>query len=112
MDCVLSKLEIPKGKSSIEHIAPKHWLPVELYSLNENKAPAIKVFNFIKSDLFLCQWYDQRIALCYKAIDRWHIKTKDKQLVAQGIDNFRHLHWENPCSLCVCYGTEYCIRQR
>lgn len=114
MKCFLSDLDIPKGMHSIEHITPKHWLPPMLYNMRENKAPAIKVFNCMKADLYLCQWYDLRMGIAYKALDKWHLKHREKEVIEQGIQNFRKNVTPYPCDLCICYkiAPQFCVRNR
>lgn len=48
MKCVLSGIEIPTGKYSIEHYCPKSRMPTNLAQMPDNKFYAIKVFNQIK----------------------------------------------------------------
>lgn len=100
---------------TVEHIVPKHWLPPELYNLNQNKAPAIRVFNNIKDDYFLCEWYEMRLQLCYKALFNWNLKKKDIDILRMGIRKFEQEEGHPfACDFCICYkiAPEYCIKNR
>lgn len=108
--CFLSGIEIPKGQFSLEHLAPRHYLPKELYSLPQNLFPAIKIFNFVKGDRFPCEWEEQKYDLCYTAYLNWHIKRLDRQLLRQALNGMPKY---NPCDYCICsVYKDYCIKGR
>lgn len=109
--CFLSGLTIPAGQYSIEHLAPRHFLPKELYTLPTNIVPAIKVFNFIKSDRFLCEWEEQKFDLCYHAYYHWNIKRADRLLLEKALK--QGLPKINPCEYCICtIYRDYCVKRR
>ena len=96
--CILSGLVIPKGKLSKEHFLPKSVCPPEIYSLPDNIFPAIKCFNWVKGNLYPCEWMSQRYDLCFKALG-WNIRRDDKKLIKRALAN--GMPEFNPCDLCV-----------
>lgn len=108
--CFLSGLSIPNGKFSKEHLAPRHFLPPELYTLPANIVPAIKIFNYVKGDRFLCEWEEYKYDLCYHALLHWNIKQSDKKLLQRALNGMPLL---NPCKYCICrIYKDYCIKGR
>lgn len=108
--CFLSGIDIPYGKYSIEHLAPRHFLPRELYTLPANIVPAIKIFNMVKGDKFLCEWVEQKYDLCYHAYKNWNINLGDKRLLRQALNGMPLI---NPCKYCICrIYKDYCIKGR
>lgn len=113
--CFLSGLEIPKGQYSREHIAPRSKVPDYVASHPYNIAPAIKIFNYIKSDRFLCQWEDKKYDLCYHAVKHWNLKETNKNIIIKALDRFAtEKDSLNPCQRCVLskIATEYCYARR
>lgn len=113
--CFLSGLEIPKGQHSREHIAPRSKLPSYIASIPYNIAPAIKIFNFIKGDRFLCEWEAKKYDLTYHALQKWNLKQANKELIIQALDRFAtEKDTLNPCQHCILskIGMEYCYAQR
>ena len=112
--CFLSGLEIPKGRYSREHIAPRSKVPMYIASHPYNIAPAIKIINVIKADRFLCEWEDQKYELCYHAVQKWNLKQVDKDIIIQALEKFKTEEPMNPCEHCVLskIGTEYCYAQK
>jgi hypothetical protein len=108
--CFLSGLEIPKNKHSVEHYAPKSRVPKFIAQQSYNLFPAIKIVNFIKSNLMPCEWHDQRdyrVAYAYK---HYKLKQDDKKIL-------RHLMQHgfpdtNPCESCICSKyVKYCVNK-
>ena len=68
----------------------------------------------MKADLFLCQWYDLRTGLAYKALENWNLKRTERKLIKEGIEKFNEEITPNPCDFCVCYkiAPEYCLKTR
>ena len=113
--CILSGLEIPKGQYSREHIAPRSKLPPYIASIPYNIAPAIKIFNCIKADRFLCEWEDKKYELTYNALKSWNLKKASKDVIIEALDRFAtEKDSLNPCQRCILskVATEYCYAQR
>lgn len=113
--CILSGLDIPDGKYSVDHFVAKFWLPRFLYNLPENKKPAIRIMNNIKGVKFPCEWYDTRYELCYIALQKWNLKSSDKNIIIEALDRFAtEKDTLNPCQHCVLSSKarEYCYAQR
>ena len=113
--CFLSGLEIPKGEYSREHIAPRSKIPKHIANNPYNIAPAIKIFNFIKADRFLCEWEDQKSELVYMALKSWDLKKTNKDIIIKALDRFAtEKDSLNPCQHCILskIATEYCYAQR
>lgn len=113
--CFLSGLEIPKGQYSREHIAPRSKIPVYIANLPYNIAPAIKIFNCIKADRFLCEWEAQKFELTYNALKSWNLKKANKDVIIRALDRFAtEKDTLNPCQHCILSSTakEYCYAQR
>lgn len=113
--CFLSGLEIPKGQYSREHIAPRSKLPKYLANHPYNIAPAIKIFNCIKADRFLCEWEDKKFELTYNALKTWNLKQANKDIIIKALDRFA-TEKESlvPCQHCILskIATEYCYANR
>lgn len=113
--CFLSGLEIPKGQYSREHIAPRSKIPSYVASIPYNIAPAIKIFNCIKADRFLCEWEDKKYELTYNALKSWNLKKANKDVIIEALDRFA-TEKESlvPCQRCILskVATEYCYAQR
>lgn len=109
--CFLSGLPIQKGQLTKEHVVPKSKAPVYIANSPFNIRPAIKIFNNMKGDLFLCQWEDMKVELCYRALVNWHLKKKDKDCIIKALEVFeRHPYTRNPCKFCVfSISQEYCF---
>lgn len=108
--CFLSGLEIPKGKYSREHLAPRSKVPPEISQQADNIKPSIKIFNYIKGDRFLCQWEEQKYGLVFYAYNNWNLKPIDKQLLRQALNGMPKI---DACEHCICnIYKEYCIKQR
>lgn len=110
MKGILSGIEIPPNKYSIEHYCPKSKLPKYLAQDPKNIYPAIKIFNFIKADRFPCEWEEQKYRLILRAYYNWNIKTSDKKLLRQALKGMPRI---NPCEYCICsIYKDYCIKKR
>ena len=96
--CILSGLEIPQGKFSVEHYLPRAVCPEYIYNLPNNLFPAIKIYNQVKGHLFPCVWYERRYNLCYRALS-WNIKKSDRLLLLIGLED--GLPEYDPCEICV-----------
>ena len=113
--CILSGLEIPKGQYSREHIVPRSKIPSYIASTPYNIAPAIKIFNYIKSDRFLCEWEDKKFELTYNALKTWNLKQANKDIIIKALDRFAaEKESPVPCQRCILskIATEYCYAQR
>ena len=113
--CILSGLEIPPGKKSLEHLVPRSYVEYPLYNLKENKFYAIKVINNIKGARLPCEWFDTRVNLCYNALQRWNLTRSDRKIIIEALDRFA-TEKESlvPCQLCILsrIATEYCYERR
>lgn len=109
--CFLSGLDIGKGQLTKEHVVPKSKVPAFIANSPFNIKPAIKVFNNMKSDMFLCQWEDLKIDLCYKALQNWNLKKADKQCIIMAVNMFEdRIGQRNPCKNCLLsVAQEYCF---
>lgn len=113
--CFLSGLEIPKGQYSREHIVPRSKIPSYIASHPYNIAPAIKIFNCIKADRFLCEWEDKKFELTYNALKSWNLKQANKDIIIKALDRFAtEKDSLNPCQHCILskIATEYCYENR
>lgn len=113
--CFLSGLEIPKGQYSREHIVPQSKVPFYISSNPYNIAPAIKIFNCIKADRFLCEWEDKKFQLTYYALQHWNLKQTNKDIIMKALDRFAtEKDSLNPCQHCILskIATEYCYANR
>ena len=108
--CVLSGLPIKAGQFSVEHYVPRSKIPYAIAFSKFNLRPAIKVFNCIKADRFPCEWEDQKIALCHRALEKWNLKSSDRDSIIKAIRLFEHRGSSyNPCQDCVLsIAREYC----
>lgn len=107
--CFLSGIEIPKGKYSREHVAPRSRVSEEIAGISFNIRPAIKIFNFIKGNRFLCEWEDQKYDLIYHAYKDWHIKPLDKKILRQALNGMPKI---NPCEYCICANyVQHCVNR-
>lgn len=108
--CFLSGIEIPKGKYSREHLAPRSKVPPEISQQADNIKPSIKIFNYIKGDRFLCQWEEQKYGLVFYAYNNWKLKPIDKKLLREALKGMPKI---DACEHCICnIYKEYCIKQR
>jgi hypothetical protein len=106
--CILSGIEIPKGKYSREHYCPKSRLE-NLAQHPYNIFPAIKIFNHIKGSLMPCEWEEQKYDLVYHAYNNWHIKRDDRKLLRQALNGMPKI---NPCQYCICAKhVQYCVNK-
>lgn len=113
--CFLSGLEIPKGQYSREHIVPRSKVPAYIASIPYNIAPAIKIFNCIKADRFLCEWEDKKYELTYNALKNWNLKQTNKDVIIKALDRFAtEKDTLNPCQHCILskIATEHCYARR
>lgn len=99
--CILSGLEIPKGKQNREHLVPKSRAPQRITCNPLNIFPAHKVINSIKSDLLPCEWDESKWDLCFRAVHNWHIKEDDKDFIRQAIINWEKCYQPNFCEICL-----------
>ena len=112
--CFLSGLPIPQGKMTKEHIVPRCCAPTNIISVPYNIQPAIKIINNIKGPRLLCEWEDQKISLCYNALEHWNLKQSDKDVIIRALDRFAtEKEPLIPCQRCVLsQATEYCYARR
>lgn len=100
--CFLSGLDIGKGQLTKEHVVPKSKVPLFIANSTFNIRPAIRVFNNMKSDLFLCEWEDLKLDLCYEALENWNLKKADKQCIIRALELFSDSrNQRNPCQHCL-----------
>lgn len=108
--CFLSGIEIPKGKFSVEHYAPKSRIPKELAQNPHNLYPAIKIINFVKGDLMPCEWHKVRYEKIYHAYKNWNIKSADRKILRQALNGMPDI---NPCDYCICsIYKQHCVKER
>lgn len=108
--CFLSGIEIPQGKFSREHLAPRAKIPEQISQLPFNIKPAIKIFNMIKGSRFLCEWESQKYDLIYHAYKNWNIKPSDLRILSKAMDGMPKI---NPCEYCICAKhVQYCINRK
>lgn len=112
--CFLSGLDIGKEQLTKEHVVPKSQVPSFIANDPYNIRPAIKVFNNMKADMFLCQWEDKKIDLCYFALQNWHLKKADRQCIIKAINMFEDgFMRRNPCKYCLLsIFQEYCFARQ
>ncbi len=112
--CFLSGLDIGKGQLTKEHVVPKSRVPAYIATSPFNIQPAIKIFNNMKADMFLCEWEDKKIELCYTALEKWNLKRGDRSCIIKALEMFeRGKNQRNPCRYCllsVCQ--EYCFAMK
>lgn len=110
MKCILSGIEIPPRKYSVEHYYPRCYLPPEIARNAFNLYPAIKIINNIKGSLRPCEWVNQRYNLIYHAVTHWNMKQADKKLCWEALKGMPKI---NPCDYCIAsIYSEYCIKGR
>lgn len=105
--CVLSGLDIPSGKSTREHVAPKSKVPRFIAQQPYNIRPAIKIINNIKGNLFLCQWEDMKLDLCYHALYSYKLRPCDKHILRDAIEKFENEPRPEACEICICAQKKY-----
>ena len=112
--CFLSGLDIGKGQLTKEHVVPKSQVPWFIANSTFNIRPAIKIFNNMKADMFLCQWEDLKIDLCYHALENWNLKRGDKQTIIKALGMFEDgKNQRNPCKFCLLsVSQEYCFARK
>ena len=98
--CVLSNLEIPKGKQNIEHYAPKSRTQKHIWNNPANWFPAHKVVNSIKGNLFGCEFEEQKFDLTLYAMYNWKVKKEDKDFLKRTLEHWEEWH-RNPCDICL-----------
>ena len=109
--CILSGLEIPQGKKSLEHYYAQSLLPEHLANNPYNLWWAIRVFNNVKGNLLPCVWMERRYRLCYNAVQNWNLKRSDRILLRIGLED--GLPDYDPCYYCLGKKlTEFCCKQR
>lgn len=107
--CFLSGIEIPRGKESVEHYAPKSRIPKGIAQQSYNLFPAIKVINFAKGNLMPCEWEDVKYERLYYAYINWKLKPSDKKILRQALNGMPKI---NPCQYCICANyVQYCINR-
>jgi hypothetical protein len=98
--CFLSGLEIPDGKRTIEHYVPLSRAPRFITTNPQNKFPAHRIINAIKSDRLPCEWEETKWNLTYRALHYWKLKQEDSYFIVRALQN-----WEsyviNPCEYCL-----------
>lgn len=105
--CILSDLEIPKGKKNTEHYCPRSRVPKSIWNNPKNLFPAHKVVNCVKGNMMPCEWEEEKFDLTYHAMCHWNIRQADKEFLKQTLE-----HWEewyrDPCKLCLmqCNGVQ------
>ena len=99
--CILSGLEIPKGKQNIEHLVPKSRVPKYIANNPYNLYPAHKVINCIKGNLLPCEFEERKFSLSYHALESWRMKSDDREFVRRTIENWEKNYQPDWCSICL-----------
>lgn len=99
--CILSGLEIPKGRHTVEHYVPRSRAPSYITGNKRNIFPAEKTINNIKGNLLPCEFERLKYVLSYHAIRYWHIKQTDKEFVLKAIENWNKGYAPDYCNLCL-----------
>lgn len=98
--CVLTDLEIPKGRESREHMLPKSRVNRNIWTDPRNIFYAHSKVNEIKSNLLPCEFEELKFKLTYNALVNWNLTQSDRLFLRKALD-----HWEdidvNPCKLCL-----------
>lgn len=109
--CFLTGLLIPSGQYSKEHYVPLSRADPIITHNPLNIFPAIKIINHIKGNLLPCEWEEQKINLCYKALKNFRLIHKNGSLggiVKRSLEN-----WEEykitPCKYCLLKCHEYTL---
>lgn len=111
--CALCGLPI-KSDLTVEHLAAKSRFPDFIAYNPKFVVPAIKVMNSLKGNLLLCEWEEQKIDLCYKALENWNLKRKERRVIIKALARFAT---EKPkltdCQHCLLSeAKEFCYEQR
>ena len=99
--CILSGLEIPKGKQNREHLCPKSRVPRFIWDNPANIFPAHKVVNSIKANLMPCEFEEVKYSLTYHALQAWKIKPDDREFLQRTLQNWEHNYHPNYCDICL-----------
>lgn len=99
--CILSGLEIPRGKKNLEHLVPRSRAPRYITNNPLNHFPAHKVINCIKGNLLPCEFEEEKFELSYHAIHNWHIRSDDREFVRHAIQNWENNYHPDWCKLCL-----------
>lgn len=99
--CILSGLEIPKGKMNREHLVPKSRGRKRIVDNPYNIYPCHKVLNSIKGNLLPCEWEERKWNLVYHAIFLWKLPDEDKDFLEKTLVNWEHNYKPNFCEICL-----------
>lgn len=98
--CVLSGLEIPKGKESREHWLPKSRFPKSVWNNPKNIYKSHYILNGIKGSCLPCEWQELKFKLTVHALQKWRLSPDDRVFLILAMHHW--LVWEqNPCELCI-----------
>ena len=102
--CILSGLEIPKGKESREHYCCKHRFPKKIWNNKNNIFWAHTTLNGVKGDCLPCEFEELKYKLTYHALMNWNLQPEDRDFLRRAIENWE-IYVINPCDLCIanCY---------
>lgn len=100
LTCVLSGLEIPKGKENHEHFVPKSRAPKCIWNDPRNIFWAHRLLNTLKANLLPCEWEQEKTHLALYALIYWNIKREDKRFLEKTLEHWDTWH-KNPCELCL-----------
>ena len=99
--CVLSGLEIPKGKESREHYCCKSRFPKYIWADKRNIFDAHYLLNNLKKNLLPCEWADEKFKLVYQALGYRCLQEDDRDFLRKTLDHW-YDGWEiPPCQICL-----------
>lgn len=99
--CILSGLEIPKNRESLEHLVPRSRAPYAVINNPANIFPAHKILNCMKGDLLPCEFQRLKYDIAYKAIHKWDIKRSDIEFVRKSVANWEGGYNPDWCNICL-----------
>ena len=98
--CILSGLEIPKGKENREHLVPRSRM-YRFVNSPSNIFPAHKIINCMKGDLLPCEFEQLKYQIATKALYKWHIKEADRDFIRDAVINWNEGYRPNWCDICI-----------
>lgn len=99
--CILSGLNIPKGKHSKEHLVPKSRAGVKITHNPANIFPCAKIINELKADYLPCEFWEQKYNIAYHALESWNLKYTDREFINEAIKNWEKGYNPDWCSICL-----------
>lgn len=98
--CVLTDLEIPKGRDSREHMLPKSRVSRRVWSDPRNIYNAHIMVNAIKSNYLPCEFEELKFKLTYNALINWRLTPEDRVFLRKALDHWEEIEWK-PCDYCL-----------